>query len=283
MKTDTIKGPLAETWGILRTEFMDLLKGVLKIELLCLFIVLVSLIAAAAAVIALNGISVIASVLAGAVILIAGLAGAGIVNSVNYNFVESVVNKRKMIFPDTVRGNALPFIKYVLFTMLLSLVIMGPIAAVFIFVILSAYGSDQSGLTVTFVQLIFRLVITIVGAIYGLFAQFAIFEVLLSRRGVIDGFRQSLGIVRKNFYETVIFSVILWAVESAIAIPVIVLLVLLVFGGLLGGVALGSSSFLLWIAIGITALVLIVILSAVNLVVGITTKYRFWMRVKKSF
>ncbi len=275
MKMELVKGPLAEAWGMLRSDFRAIFATMLKVALLTLIVVFAFLIGAAAVAVALWNLSIPAALALALVLALAGVFLGSVVSSVNYNFIDARSGKRRLDFSATIRANILPMLGYDLANALIFLVISAPFFAIFLVL---APGGLQ-GVNGLAAEILFRVGLTAVSAVVSLFIQFTIFELLVSRKGLLESFGRSLRIARTKPLETIAFSVIIWALESVIAIPFSIALVLLVFGAILAvpKFGLGALAVILVIAAAI-----VVVLAALTNSVSVTAKYKYWSRARKA-
>ncbi len=276
MRMDLVKGPLAETWGLLRSDFWTVFSTMLKVAVMALLIVAATLVAAFAAAFALAGVSVIPAIIAGAAILLAGIFLASIVGSVNYNFIDALCGKRRIDFSASMRGNAIPMLGYDAVSLLIYLAVSAPFIALIAMLALSRGLAGLNGLIAEF---LIRIGLTAVSAVVSFLIQFTIFELLVSRKGLLESFGLSLRIVRRRPLETIAYSIIVWALESVIAIPFSIALVLLVFAAILAAPAFGIEAVA---AIAILAAALVMVMVALTNAVSITARYKYWTRARKA-
>ncbi len=277
MRLELVKGPLAEAWGMLRAEFWSIYWMMLKIEAVAFAVVAAFVILAAVVTLPLlKGFPLPAIALA-ALIALAGLFLASVVISAAYNYIDARSGKRRASFSESMRANALPMLGYDIAVALIFALIFAPFMALFF--VLYTSGGLGPGAGEVILEFLIRIGLTAVSAVITLFIQFAIFELLISRSGVLESFSRSLRIVRRNMLETIAFSIILWAVESAIAVPfsiiALVLVVIAIFGGISAGLAVVAISALLLV-------VLLCLMGALTNSVSITAKYKYWMRARKA-
>ena len=141
-------------------------------------------------------------------------------------------------------------------------------------------------LVAVIVKLLLAVAETILAAIFYLFAQFAVFELIIGRRGAIESYLRSFRMVRRNLLETFIFSVLLWIVESVVSIVCqTILLVLIVITVILGILMVMTAPILfgVLVAIGVVIFIIWRILFGSSLVTAmLPAQYAFWNRIKGS-
>lgn len=221
-------------------------------------------------------------------ILIIGFFMAAVAHSIAYNVVDGIFKRKETPLLDTFSENMMPMLKYVIVSTIICIVTFGPfILAYLAFTGAISLGTSQTtGLIATsLAEIIFRLVIAVVAAVVYLFTQFAIFELLIGKRGIIESFGNSFSIVKKNPIETIVFSFVLWTVETAVQVPFIIVgvggavLLLFVMG------FIGTISPIMMIPLVLIALIAILILYL--LYVTVTTalvfsaQYIYWNKIRE--
>ena len=278
MRNELIKAPLTESWALLRKEWRGLIGGLIKIDLLTFAAAIAGIILVVLAGFLLSGISLIAAVALMALIAIPLIIVVQAIRSIGYNFIDSAWSKKRISYSDVFQENLLPVAGWAVVMFLIRLAVAIPFLALFFLAVLGSQGGDGR-LVYTLAELLFRIFLGIALAIVDLFLQFAIFEIVLSRSGVLQGFGKSFGLVRKNLVETVLFSFILWVIEAAVSVPILILVFALVFFGVLGLAIPGIGL----IALAIIALLVIpifLVFSALTRAITVTSQYRYWGRAR---
>ena len=102
--------------------------------------------------------------------------------------------------------------------------------------------------------------------------------------GAIDSYKKSIEIVKKKPLETIVFSFALWAVNLAMAIPLVVLLMILFLGGVVGAIAiLALDSTLIWILVALGIIPFIVIMFIYSVIVNAvnySAQYTYWNKLR---
>ena len=275
MRMELVKGPLAEAWGALRAGFWDIFGMMLRIDALAVLIIAAGVVAAFVAGMALWQASAVGAIALAFIIAIAAILAGAIVASAAYNYIDAKSGKRKIDFSATIRGNALPMLGYGILSLLIYGIVFSPFFAAYYFVYKSGGVGGAGPLLAEF---LIRIGLSAVSAIISLFVQFAIFEILISKAGVLEGFARSIRIVRKNLLETIVFSIIVWGVESAIAIPFTLAGILVVLVFFFAAAAGGPVALIIPLVL---AIVLVVLLSALGNSISITARHKYWMRARR--
>ncbi len=276
MRMEMVKGPLAEAWGMIRSDFWPISTTMLKLALIALLVIAAALVSAAAAGWALWSASPLAAIAIGAALAVVGLYLASVVGSVNYNFIDARSGKRRIDFSGSMGDNAVPMLWFDIANSLIFVVIAAPFM-VLIFMLVASSGAG--GLQTAVAEFLIRIGLTAVSAVVSFVIQFTIFELVVARKGILESFGRSLRIVRRYPLESVAFSVVIWAVESVIAIPFTIIFVALAFGALF---ALPSFGYTALIVAGIACAALVAVMAALTNTVSITARYKYWMRARKA-
>ncbi len=223
-----------------------------------------------------------------AVIVMAFITSA--VNSVVYNIMDGWGKKTPIIA--NFRENFKPVFFYMLALFAINLIAFIPIIILTAAFVLGGVMAEQAEVAYVFGQLMVnmlsRLYQFVVGTILAFILQFAMFELIIARTGVINSIKKSYSIVKKTLAPTIVFDILAWLVELVISMAV--LLALIIIGLLLvalgAGIylALGSSATVLWILIALGILVLIflgIVMTAVELTATLPMKYFYWKEVRE--
>ncbi len=278
MRMELVKGPLAEAWGALRAGFWGTYGTVLKFEALALLFICAGITAAVLGALALWQASLPAAIALASLAMLAGLYAGSVFFSLIYSYIDARAAKKSLDFSGTLRANAIPMLWFDILGAAIYFVAFSPIIAALAYLYLS--GSIGGGRLETAVaEVLFRIMISAVSAVISLFVQFAVFELLLSRAGAVGSFGRSFRLVRRNFWETVVFSIILWAVESAIAIPFTIIGIV---AGLVVLLAAAGGGPVAWAILIVLAMAFIAVLGALSSTIAITARHRFWSRARKA-
>ncbi|HSB46721.1 MAG TPA: hypothetical protein VLD37_01820 [Candidatus Bilamarchaeum sp.] len=281
MRTELIKAPFSESFGLLQAEWKRIYLGIIKIELVSITLALIGVLAAAGILFGLSWLGVIATIVLAAAVLMPLILVSAMVRLLSYSLVDSIWSRKKISLGEKFRENALPVIGFMVVRALISLVIIGPIVALMFVFLLGSMASDSAYFLSILLNLVFRIAIWVAAAAIALFTQFAVFELLISGNGVLDSFGKSYSIVRRNFYETFIFSFILAILGGLITTPFILLLVIIVIVGLFAGIALSGAAGVAVIALTlIICFAIMVAMQAALETVTIPTQYKYWSRAR---
>ena len=280
----------SESWNLLRTSYKRLFIELMKIKLIAAAIVILALLIGAGIGFGLSylpDIAIIPAVVIIGIILIIAIFLSAVAASVGYNVVDSVSKRREFSFKSNFKKNMWPLLRYSLLIIGIYLLIFIPLTAVSIILVGGAYVVIPPPINVLIgmlSQMFSRIIISVVGAIVYLFLQFAIFELIVGRRGAVDSIKKSIKMVKKRPLETIIFSFALWAVNVAISIPLFVILMFLFLIGVavaIGVLAMDASLLWLLIALAIVPLILIMfVFSVIMTSVMYSAQYTFWNRIK---
>ncbi len=296
MRFDIIASSFSETFDFFKSSFKPGFGEILKIYLVSMTILLLTLLTAFVVLyfgfqnsssfpLGLPGAAIFAFA-----IFILGAVLSSTIGSVNYNFVDARLERKPdpRIVPQT-GINLWPMIKYLTISLLIRIILLIPIILITLVFVLGpssiSTNPASSSLLFTFLDLFIRLFWTIISALLYLFTQFAIYEVLLTRRGVIDSFVRGYKLVRKNLPECIIFSLVMWAVEVGIsAVFVLPILLFGILSILLFIAALQSQAFLFIFVIPAILITLTLFFLEVGLMVFtlITSQNIFWKKLNRS-
>ncbi len=276
MNFSLVKNAFVDGWNWTKENFVDVLIGFAKIEFLSGAALLAS-IAVGLIIMLLSGSLGNVASLAGLVVAVAViLVGAIIflaIGSTRYNFIWAMINKKKFDIKELSKTNTVPIIKYTILGALISLVVIVPAYVAFFFVLNSAKASGNTN-SVTAIGMIFQFVMWTLSALITVFTQFAIFEITINKTGIIKSFVQSFEMAKKNFLETLSFTVVTMAISLVLVVPFII-----IASAILGiGIASGGLAAILGV---ITMLWAIVVVIGVLLhTLTLAPQYNFWMEIR---
>ncbi len=246
--------------------------GFLKITGLSLIIILITL-GILGGVIYFSGIDWITGILIGTPIMIVALLFTSSIGTVTYNVVQDSANNRKTSILNQTMNNIVPLIKFTIFWLLVILVFFAP--AIITIIVGGGIGSVYGTLAGMFGG-IALYVLGIIGLIIvGFLIQFAAFELYIERAGLRESLKRSYAIIKSNFWETIIFSILIALIAGFISgiiqIPVQILIeILMVFGG---------GNIVLLILAGI--LVIVTLLSSIGIeIFALACRYTFWRKAR---
>ncbi len=226
----------------------------------------------------------IAVLIAFAIIVILAMTfTSSAVESVVYNIMDRWGKKTRII--PNFKKNFKPIFFYTLALIAINIVVFIP---VIIIAIAIAVGGVESALSSIFGELFIRIYQFVAGMIVAFILQFALFELIIARTGVIASIKKSYSIAKKTFIPTVVFDILAWVVGFvASLIWIIVLLVVALILGLIAFVIVsgivGSEALILPIIAFVVLLLLIfvIISTAVELTVTLPMKYFYWKKARE--
>lgn len=298
LRTELLTETANDAYGFLRRDYRRLSVNLLKIEVISLVMMIMTMVFLYSAIFisaqqpsAFYG-SLTMAALTGGLILLIGLVGGyftAVANSVGYNVVDAAYRKAGMRYEETFRSNMSPIFRFALVDILINAVVFLPFILLFIGIAFLAMGGIGTAATITLIniaQLFFRLIMGLIGAVLYLFFQFAIFELLIGKKGAIDSFKGSFGIMSSYPLETFVFSFGLWAVLTGISIPFAIIFILLFIFAAGAGIGMSSIGGVLafWpllIVGGLFFLALLLIFSVIMNVVLYAAQYIYWSKVRQ--
>lgn len=302
MRFDLITAPLKEAWKFLKTGFRGLFLNILKIEVFSTLIFIITMLATAVAFyimlnmglfsgLALNNLAGTAiGIIIGIILIIIIFLVGGILtfaaSAVRYNAVEAAISGKELGFLENFKQNIGPVTKYALIYSIINAIFIGPIIILFLLLLLSLFSA-----TTEYSQLksvgrifgeVFQVVIMLVAAVIDLFFQFAIFDIIIAKNKTIGSFKQSFRIVRKNLFETILFSIVLWLIETAVWAPFSIILLILIFFGvaaLIPGLLLGPLGMIILIPVVLIIFALAFVFNSLAKTAVIPAQYLYWKRI----
>jgi hypothetical protein len=293
METEIITKAGKETWNILKSSYKRLFIDLLKIQIIVAAIMIIVGVLGLAVIYGIGYAPDIAKIplwVLVALVFLVGIFLSAVGASVGYNVVDSTIKRRELSFERNFKANLGPMFRYILVTIGINIVIFLPLATVVLLLAIgvSIFGGPMGGIIVVLIRILFEIMISVIAAIVYLFTQFAIFELLIGRNGAIESYKKGFHIVKKKFLETVVFSFALWAVEIAISIPlilmVICLLALLGAGAILAMWLLALEMTVVWAAAAVAVFVLVIlafIFTAIKTAIMYSAQYVYWNKIRK--
>lgn len=286
MNFELLKGWMNESYGFLNSNMRETAVTMVKIQLLALVPLLITIIMAGLLVfMAPAGLAILALII-GACFVLVGVFLSGAISSVGYNAVDNIAKRKRTDIIGTAEENLFPYVKYALLMFAIHLVPILPL----IILLFAAYMTMP--LVGGLMEILVRILVSIISAILYLFLQFAIMETMISRSGTVDSFRKSYKMARKNLVATILMSFVLWVVESAINLAFILVMVLLLLVGVIVGVSGLAAAIespeaviaslalpVILVAIFVFMIIMILVDAAVRTIL-LPAQYFFWKKIK---
>jgi hypothetical protein len=287
MEMERVSQPVEGWFGFIRGNFVELFKGLLRVNLYALAAVVLAVLAIAAGVAVLIftswGMVGWALLAIGILVAIILVVIARLFTLALYKVVEEQHGaKQKVDIIGVAKEKAVPAIIY------------GLIVAVIYAVVLIPFGLVGLGVTVVtgivvigpFVQ----LGLVLVSVLVGFFLQFTLFELVLEDKGPLESMRASFGLAKRNFWETIVLYIIRAVLGWFVSLPFIILLVIAIFAvviiSIIGGVTaamVGGGSLLAIGGIALLVLFMVPFLLAYRTTgdtVLLPLSYRYWRTIR---
>ncbi|MDD5340489.1 MAG: hypothetical protein PHV13_04540 [Candidatus ainarchaeum sp.] len=287
MDMERVSQPLEGWFGFIRAGFVALFKKLFRVNLYAMaamVLAVLAILAGAAAVYFVGGmpgwallaISILAAIILVVVSRLFGLALYKVVD-------EEHGAKQKVDIIGVAKQKAVPAIIY------------GIIMLVIYAIVLIPFGLVGLGLTaVTAVNVLspfLQLGAWLVSIPLGFFLQFTLFELVLADKGAVESIRGSFGLVKRNFWETVVFSIVRAATGWVVSVPFVFVLVVAIFGAVIIGVAGGIAGAMAggaWPLLGTGGIALMVLFlipfslvcNSTDEAVLLSMSYRYWKTIR---
>ncbi len=196
-------------------------------------------------------------------------------SSVRFNIVDNRTKGKDTAIIDQFRANFVPYSLYTILVGLIGIAILLPVLAGF----LLSGPADDSGYALRILGNIclFGFISVVLYMFFAFFIQFAKFELIVGREGIVDSLKISYRLVRKNIVTVFIFDivyVIVALVVGSIAsvvqrVFITAAQILMIFGSIAGA----ALSILLYIVIAF-------IIGIISNFILIPILYSFWKRLK---
>ncbi|MEK6981857.1 MAG: hypothetical protein AABX38_02900 [Candidatus Micrarchaeota archaeon] len=124
--------------------------------------------------------------------------------SVIYNLIDNTYKKKDTAILGQMKENSFPVIKYYLIALPVLFILLYPII---MYVISSSATANPTALPEP--NLLVWLVLIILAAILAFFVQFGLYELLLSKKDVIESFKGSFEIAKNNLSKVFVFDLML--------------------------------------------------------------------------
>lgn len=278
---------IEDAYYFVRSRPKHLFMEFLKIVVLAVAVILAILLVGGALGVGLSmlvGSSTTGNIIVGvwfALVVLVMLYFAIVVGSPAYHLVQEEYRNKKISIIDTAKSNAFPLLKYGISYILLNLVLLLPFLILLGGIIyatgidISSFSTDETlqGIASSTLNLFIILPLLILG----FFIQLGFFELLLNRKGAIESLKDSISLVRGNFFETVLFSVLVTALVQVAMLPILILFLILIFGAIFA---------LVFPPAGMCCLILVIIpmilvTEVINLMVSLPITYLYWCRISK--
>ncbi|MEM2908900.1 MAG: hypothetical protein QW590_00675 [Candidatus Bilamarchaeaceae archaeon] len=296
---DVVFDSIKEGWQFAEKNFIGLFKKILTIHLLAAVVLIAGILITALLGLGiyelLGPLGVLVALLAAIPLTFLVSVAATTVQSIVYN----VVNKwpAPIGINETFNKNLKPVLFYSLAMTAIGIIVI-IIELVIVFVIGLGMGmvlytimdwSTASGMIDLLNALLRYLIDLTIKLIIGFLFQFVLFELIITRMGVLESLKKSIDIALKNFVPTIVFDIFVGLLEGFIlmvlAVPLIILLMFAapVFVLMLPGISTGALSVAEWAIIGVAVLI---VLAALTVIVAIATtvtlpmKYTYWRKVR---
>ncbi len=276
---DTIKSAYSDAWGLLKKSWKNLLIDITKIEVIGLIFSMIVLLLILIGVIFLVGMppwdyTVFQDIplwyyILGFLILIISNLVTGAIGSLVYNIVDNRAKNKKTPFMEQFKKNFVPMVLYNLIVWTFIIVTLLPLL-----------GMLAGGTIALAITCAYPIILLVLYLVISFFVQFALYEIIIERKGVIDGIKASFSIVKKNLLVVFAFNIAYTITVVIIGLPVYgVYFAFDIAGTILEGVLEGS---LLGIVISnILSSIGGLILQIVILTAFIPLIYFFWKKIRE--
>jgi hypothetical protein len=288
MDLSRVSAPLEGWFGFIRQDFFGLFRKLFVVNLYAMGAVLLGIIAiscTAAVALAVNlglaGWALIAVAIFLAVIL---MITARLIRLASYKVIDEEHGaKRRVDILGTAREKAVPAIIYFILRFAIYAVVLIPLGLLGTGI---AIATGSAGI----ISPLLQLGIWLVSIVVGFFLQFALFELVLAGKGPLECMKSSYGLVKRNFWETVVFyiasAVVAWIVWLPFAIVLVAAIIAAVVILGLGGMALailGSGPIFVMALIALLALLgipFIIAYNAADETACMSLAYRYWRFIR---
>lgn len=211
------------------------------------------------------------------------------IQSVIYNIMDRWGKKTPIM--EYFKKNFRPMVFYILAMFLINIVLFIPVILLMLLLFggIVAMGSETSLIVARLMSdFMVRIYQLVVGTAVAFVFQFALFELIVTRKGVIESLKKSYSIVKNTFLPTVVFDIAAWAVEMIVSLVMVI--AILVIGVILGLIVFamvtsaGMSEAVIFPLIAVVILVLVILAiltSAAQLTATLPMKYFYWKKVRE--
>jgi hypothetical protein len=281
VRSELVKGAFTETLSLLGTEWKKIYFGIFKIELVSWIIAIIGMAIGIGAYLLLESLPFLLRIALSAIVSLPVLLASSMVTYLAYNLIDSLWSKKRLGFGEVFRENALPLVGYMAVNALIRILIIGPIIVIMFFFFVASAATELSGILDLLVELVFRVLLFVIGSAIELFTQFAIFELLIARSGVLGSFGKGYSITRKSIIETFLFSFVLSVAGGFLSAPFIIILAMIVIFGIFGAIALSGIAGIAAMALMcMLCFILIVAMHAAISTLTIPAQYRYWSKAR---
>lgn len=288
---------LKEGWGLFRENWKKMYVYFLNIWLISVILMLIGIIVGAGIYYFTGDVLLTVGIASVLLILLTFLTGP--LNSVEYNIVHNVANAQETDIFAQAKENFVSWLKFSLFWLGYFLIGFSPFILLFgafvvglIAIPTFSDGSSNSGMGIAFFGMLMGMIWITIGwiilflvitLIVQFVIQFAAFEIYIEKNGVRESLKKSYAILTKNFFETLVFDIVV-----SIALGIIGFFVNLPFQ-IAYRAGMGMLSFLmsdttLLVIAGIIVLIVLIVTTLINLLISVAAfsfKYKFWRKARE--
>lgn len=286
-------------WNFVRPNWKPVFKKTLQLEAYELVIlIIVGIVAITATVLAMGSASNITLAIAIGLFALAITAILVFVmlsiDSVYYNIMEDTTKKKKTEIMKNFKANLWPVTKYQVTMLLITLITLIPFFLGFMWLVASMMENYTNQGTIS-TEMIYQKAeammhisnayVIIVGTVIGFFFQFAIFYLIIAKKGAVESIKKSVSLVKNNFFETILFTVFSSIIIFIVAIPYEIALFGLILVGMAMIIAVLNSTVLLIVITAIITIILLVVIAAGSALVNgtsISLHYIYWRLIERK-
>ncbi|MBN2478488.1 DUF4013 domain-containing protein, partial [Candidatus Micrarchaeota archaeon] len=278
---DFVLDSLRESYHFIRKQFKPLFVSLLKVQIWVLLLVLVGLALSFGTGFLFWGMSVPLALFAGGLLFLITLLVSSAGNSVMYNVIQNIHTGKETPIVENTKKNFIPVTKYSLLIFFAYVLVLLPLVLMIVYPIISS--NPESGAAsfapimggILFAILwIFLVMLFLIAAAF--LIQFAMWELILNRRGVIESIKESFRKVKGNFWKVVIFNIAIIAVSMIIQVFVQILTTFLqIFITVL---AVSGNIVVILLAV-IVFIALMFVLEVLTQAVIMPAVYKFWKKL----
>jgi len=276
---EIIKSTYSDAWNLLKKSWRKLLIDIIKVQIV---IFLLSLITGAFVVFGidyfigdasntyelLQNIPVWYYAIAIPTYIAVGLLSA-ITASLMYNIVDNRAKGKKTNFTEQFSRNIIPVTIYSVLWWVFMIITLLPML-----------GIIGGGMGAMALMCVYPLALLIIYLLLLFFLQFAYLEIIVARKGVIQGLKDSLTIVKKNMFAVFIFDISYIVASIAVSIPFYAFYMLSGWIGQLASMAIGDVLIGGLASIVISSIGMAIMKTALMFVL-LPLLYFFWKKIRE--
>lgn len=194
--------------------------------------------------------------------IIIGLALTSVIKTVTFNIMDNSLKKKSTELTNQSKKNAKKWIPLAIFWILISIIIVVGIFST----IYTSYG------IIVWIALLILLVMLI------FLIQFAAFELYIGRKGLLESFKRSYSIVKKNILSTILFDASLIITIGILSFLFSLPIYLVLFFVNLDQI-IQNESILLYTIVGLS-IIATILLQVIVKIVWTSLRYEFWKKIK---